>query len=75
MLSPLVTTATFLQMKLKYGRKDKFENQLVDDYEKANALLFDVILNYKTVITFGQKNIDKITERFELLLESSSSLK
>ena len=75
MLSPLVTTATFLQMKLKYGRKDKFENQLVDDYEKANALLFDVIINYKTVITFGQKNIDKITERFELLLESSSSLK
>ena len=60
LLSPLVTTATYLQLKLKYGRKEggKYENKVVDDYEKANALLFDVILNYRTVITFGQKNID-----------------
>jgi sporulation protein YlmC with PRC-barrel domain len=29
----------------------------VDVYEKASALLSDVILNYKTVISFGDKNV------------------
>ena len=29
----------------------------------------DVILNYKTVISFGEKNIDSILERYVSLLE------
>ena len=74
-----MTCATYLQFKLKWGRKQggkqAYENKIVDDYEKANALLSDVILNYKTVITLGQKNIDLITKKFETLLDSPSSLK
>ena len=43
----------------------KHEVKVVDEYEKSNALLSDVILNYRTVITFGQKNVDKINQKFE----------
>ena len=37
----------------------------VDSYEKSNALLSDVILNYRTVIGLGQKNIEGIVEKFQ----------
>ena len=53
----------------------KHEVKAVDEYEKANALLSDVILNYRTIITFGQKNVDKINKKFEDLLEGPSKLK
>ena len=33
---------------------------VIDEYAKSNALLSDLIINYKTVISFGQKNVDKI---------------
>jgi ABC-type multidrug transport system fused ATPase/permease subunit len=39
-----------------------------DPYLKANALLSDVILNYRTVISFGEKNIDSLISKFEKLL-------
>ena len=42
---------------------------IIDEYEKSNALLSDVIINYKTVISFGQKNVDEINRSFEKLLE------
>jgi len=35
---------------------------------KANALLSDVILNYRTVVSFGEKNIDSVIKKFEELL-------
>lgn len=44
----------------------------VDDYSKANALLSDVIINYRTVIGFGQKNIKSVITRFEHLLVEPS---
>ena len=34
----------------------------------ANALLSDIILNYRTVISFGQKNVDLILDRNSELL-------
>jgi ABC-type transport system involved in Fe-S cluster assembly fused permease/ATPase subunit len=43
-----------------------------DAYEKSNALLTDVILNFKTVISFGDKNVVQIIKKFEgLLIEPS----
>jgi hypothetical protein len=39
-----------------------------DPYLKSNALLSDVILNYKTVISFGEKNIDSVIKKYEELL-------
>lgn len=39
-----------------------------DSYKKANSLLSDIILNYRTVISFGQKNVDMILNRYGQLL-------
>ena len=52
----------------KKGGKSKADQHEVDDYDKSNALLSDVIMNYKTVISFGQKNVDLINNKYEGLL-------
>jgi hypothetical protein len=39
------------------GGKIAGSTKEVDVYEKASALLSDVIMNYKTVIAFGDKNV------------------
>ena len=39
-----------------------------NSYMQANALLSDIIMNYRTVISFGQKNVDFILERYGELL-------
>jgi ATP-binding cassette subfamily B (MDR/TAP) protein 1 len=44
-------------------------NKELDPYEESNALLSDVILNYRTVISFGQENINTIMDKYESLLE------
>ena len=50
--------------------KLQFNQQAVDDsYKQANALLNDLIINYRTVISFGQKNVDFILRRYNRLLE------
>ncbi|CDW71198.1 abc transporter [Stylonychia lemnae] len=41
----------------------------MDPYDKANALLSEVILNYKTVISFGPKNITYLMQKYHKLLE------
>ena len=42
------------------------------DYAKANGLLSDIILNFKTCISFGTISIDTIIDKFEgLLIEPS----
>jgi ATP-binding cassette subfamily B (MDR/TAP) protein 1 len=35
----------------------------------SNALLSDILMNYRTVIGFGEKNIDHLLSRFDALLE------
>ena len=37
-------------------------------YKQSNALLSDIILNYRTVISFGEKNIEHLVEKFSVLL-------
>jgi hypothetical protein len=39
-----------------------------DKYEESNALLSDVIMNYRTVISFGEKNINYLMNKYENLL-------
>ena len=29
-----------------------------DYYKESNALLSDIIMNYRTIISFGEKNVD-----------------
>ncbi len=46
------------------------EKQTEDDpYNKSNALLSDIIMNYRTVISFGEKNVDYLLDKFDILLE------
>lgn len=40
-----------------------------DAYLESNALLSDIIMNYRTIISFGEKNIDFILSRYYKLLE------
>ena len=49
-------------------RKAEGTQKEVDEYKKSNALLTDVILNYRTIVSFGEKNIKKIIQKFESLL-------
>jgi ABC-type multidrug transport system fused ATPase/permease subunit len=37
-------------------------------YKAANALLSDLVLNYKTIITFGEKNVNLLLFRYSELL-------
>jgi ABC-type multidrug transport system fused ATPase/permease subunit len=40
-----------------------------DAYKEANAILSDIILNYRTIIGFGRKNIEVLMAKYEKLLE------
>lgn len=40
-----------------------------DPYKVSNALLSDILMNYRTVIGFGEKNVDYLLEKFDKLLE------
>ncbi|CDW75507.1 abc transporter [Stylonychia lemnae] len=44
------------------------EDQL-DPYDRANALLSDIIINYKTVISLGEKNVEFLLQKYQALLE------
>ena len=53
---------------MQFGNKGgKFRGAEVqeDNYAQSNALLSDVIINYRTVISLGQKNVDCINNRFQ----------
>jgi ABC-type multidrug transport system fused ATPase/permease subunit len=57
-----------LVWKVKPGNKqDKTKDD--DPYNKSNALLSDIIMNYRTVIGFGDKNVDYLLAKFDALLE------
>lgn len=40
-----------------------------DAYRSSNALLSDIIMNYRTIISLGEKNVDAILEKYYRLLE------
>ena len=49
-------------------RGNKGDQKKIDHYEESNALLGDLILNYRTVISFGEQNVDQIMQQYEDLL-------
>mmetsp|Transcript_18841 Transcript_18841/g.32183 ORF Transcript_18841/g.32183 Transcript_18841/m.32183 type:complete len:562 (-) Transcript_18841:652-2337(-) len=46
-----------------------------DPYQESNALLSDLILNYRTVISFGQENVNQIMDKYENLLEGPAKMR
>ena len=60
LLSPIVLGGGYMASKIHWGKKQgrRAGEKEMDDYEKSNALLSDIILNYRTVISLGQDNVD-----------------
>lgn len=66
-LSPLVFAGVVAMSRLQFGikaGKQDGQDKEADPYEKANALLSEVVLNYKTIQSFGNDNIESIFEKF-----------
>lgn len=72
--TPFVMLGGLVNSRLGWGSrnrdqaKEQSAKRLADAYEQSNALLSDVILNYRTVISFGGANIDSIMAKYENLL-------
>lgn len=49
--------------------KLQFNQRSVDDaYKQANALLSDIIMNYRTVVSLGEKNVEYLLAKYGDLL-------
>jgi len=79
--TPFVMLGGVLMSRLKWktgpGGKSANDPNVVqeDPYDKSNALLSDVITNYRTVISFGQDNVDSIMDKYEHLLTGPAALR
>lgn len=70
--SPIMIGGSYMMATINFkntamAKQGKAGN--LDPYQAANALLADVVINYRTVVAFGQNNIDKINENFSKLLD------
>ena len=61
--SPLLVLGGLGMSKLQFNQKT-----VEDSYKQANALLNDIIMNYRTVISFGEKNMQFILDKYSELL-------
>jgi len=42
-----------------------------DPFAESNALLGDIVINYRTIMSFGEYNIDKILIQYEKMIEGA----
>jgi len=80
--SPIIIGGAFGMARLSWGKKGgsnadskSLSKESMDEYAKANALLSDSVINYKTVISFGSVNTDFLIGRFEDFLRAPSEKK
>ena len=72
--TPFVMLGGVVMARLAYRKApggkstDDPNTKRIDPYEESNALLSEVIMNYRTVISFGQGNVNKIMDKYEDLL-------
>lgn len=67
---PFLLVGSYQMAKMLMKKPKTMEANKEDDkYEISNALLSDVIMNYRTVISFGDKNIRYLINKYEALLE------
>ena len=62
-ISPLLIIGGYFSAKLQFGA-----DSVEDHHYASNALLADIIMNHKTVISFGEKNINFLVERYSNFL-------
>ena len=69
-LSPIMVIGMYLMLTMQFGNKGGRlddaggQGDELDNYQKSNALLSDLVINYRTIISLGQKNVDTINETF-----------
>lgn len=63
-VSPLMALGGLGMSKLQFNQKG-----VEDAYKHANALLSDIVINYRTIISFGPKNVEFILSQYGQLLE------
>ena len=63
LISPFMVLGGLGMAKLQFNQAE-----VEDSYKQANSLLSDIILNYRTVIAFGSKNVEMILDRYAALL-------
>mmetsp|Transcript_33800 Transcript_33800/g.44614 ORF Transcript_33800/g.44614 Transcript_33800/m.44614 type:complete len:284 (-) Transcript_33800:1325-2176(-) len=74
LLSPIMIIGMYMMATMQFGNKGGRWKDVnggsdeLDSYAKSNALLSDVVINYRTVISLGQKNVDCINANFEKML-------
>lgn len=79
-VSPTVIFGGIMMSRIQWkqrnmaGNTDRKEKGKQDPYEESNALLSDMIMNYRTVISFGDKNINKVMDKYEKLLEEPNRI-
>ena len=60
--------------RLQWNKNQKASEEVHDfvanSYRKSNALLTDIVLNYRTVIGFGEKNVKLINKKYVELLKA-----
>eukprot|EP00351_Strombidinopsis_sp_SopsisLIS2011_P005715 CAMPEP_0116874016 /NCGR_PEP_ID=MMETSP0463-20121206/5391_1 /TAXON_ID=181622 /ORGANISM="Strombidinopsis sp, Strain SopsisLIS2011" /LENGTH=329 /DNA_ID=CAMNT_0004517065 /DNA_START=2629 /DNA_END=3618 /DNA_ORIENTATION=+ len=71
-VSPLMVLGGLGSARLQFAQR-----QDQDYFKQANALLSDIVLNYRTVVSFGQKNVDFLVDRYakHLMASHKSELK
>lgn len=79
-VSPVMLIGVYAMSRLQWGNKSgkskaDRDSSTIDEYEQSNALLSDVIINYRTVIGFGQSNVDAVVNKFQKFLEEPSRKK
>lgn len=63
-MSPMMVFGGFFMSSLQWS-----QGHVDDAYRQSNALLSDIIMNYRTIISLGEKNVDFILEKYYKLLE------
>jgi hypothetical protein len=58
-LSPMMVLGGFFMSSFQFGLGSS-----EDAYKESNALLSDIIMNYRTIISLGEKNVDFILEKY-----------
>lgn len=61
-----------MQFKARPDKDSSDKDGKEDPYKKSNALLSDILMNYRTVIGFGSKNVDFLLQKFDALLDAPS---
>lgn len=63
-MSPLMVFGGFFMSSFQWS-----QGKVDDAYAESNALLSDIIMNYRTIISLGEKNINFILLRYYKLLD------